>query len=58
MYYKNIGGQVSHTFQTSIIGFGQLLLQSILQVPRWITVGVPVLLIVLAVAWLWYNFIR
>jgi uncharacterized membrane protein len=56
--YKNISGQIGHTFQTSIIGFGGLLLQSIKLVPLWITIGLPILAVACFVLWVWYNFFR
>jgi hypothetical protein len=55
---NKISSEIAQTFKISIWGFVMMLWHSILLVPRWITVGLPALALVLFIAWLWYNFFR
>jgi len=58
MYTSKIGAQIGATFKTTAFSFLNLIWHSVLAVPRWITIGLPVLAVGLFLLWLWYNFIR
>jgi uncharacterized membrane protein len=56
--YSKVSAQIAQTFKNSFLGFVMLIWHAVLQVPMWITIGLPVLAVVLFAVWLWYNFLR